>query len=290
MRSSWWWEWVSNLLLNIHPHLNREAHGVFKAGKSQDGWFSADDLLEQIEKSIDIFKSKTNGFATGLFFFDNAPSHQHHAGDGLSAQKMQKQPKNSWTHQKEGPKMCNGTYGVSNTSWYFYFLDDHPTMLGWFKEWKTLFSSRVCGQKMGSMHSVKVSSVYLAMWSVAVGICYSHSQTSLLKNPSFKNTLCTSCGHICGFYLKFHCELNFLKQYWGVVKFHYHSSPKTLDMDAVVKNVLACLDAVPLLHICWWVLLSNLSTYLELILLQICNWSGWFIPAYVQGLSGAEAV
>ena len=49
--------------------LNREAHVIFKAGKNQDGWFSAGDLLKQVEKSIDIFKSKMNGFATSLIFF-----------------------------------------------------------------------------------------------------------------------------------------------------------------------------------------------------------------------------
>jgi hypothetical protein len=71
--------------LNIDPHLSREAHVVFKARKTQDGWFSADDLLKQIKKSIDIFESKTNGFVTGLFLFDNDPSHQCRAGDALSA-------------------------------------------------------------------------------------------------------------------------------------------------------------------------------------------------------------
>lgn len=64
-----------------------------------------------------------------------------------------------------------------------------PRCLGGSREWKTSFVSGVCGQKMGSMHSVKVSSVYLAVWTVAVGVCYSRSQTSLLKNPSLKNTL-----------------------------------------------------------------------------------------------------
>ena len=29
--------------------------------------------------------------------------------------------------------MCNGTYGIDNTLQKFYFLDDHPTMPGWFK-------------------------------------------------------------------------------------------------------------------------------------------------------------
>ena len=71
---------------------------VFKAGKNRDGWFSADDLLKQAEISIDIFEAKTNGFATGLFMFDNAPSHQWRAGDALSARKMPKQPNEGWTH------------------------------------------------------------------------------------------------------------------------------------------------------------------------------------------------
>ena len=48
----------------------------FKAGKNRDGYFDANDMLQQVENAIDIFKSKTNGFTTGLFLFDNAPSHQ----------------------------------------------------------------------------------------------------------------------------------------------------------------------------------------------------------------------
>jgi hypothetical protein len=53
-----------------------EARIVFKAGKNRDGYFSCDDLMRQVENAIDIFESKVNGFATGLFAFDNAPSHQ----------------------------------------------------------------------------------------------------------------------------------------------------------------------------------------------------------------------
>jgi hypothetical protein len=49
---------------------------MFKAGKNQDGYFSAEDSIKQVESAIDIFKSKINGFATGLFLFNNALSHQ----------------------------------------------------------------------------------------------------------------------------------------------------------------------------------------------------------------------
>ena len=55
---------------------NSEAQVVFKAGKNRDGYFTAEDLLLQVEKAVDIFESRTNGTGTGLFMFDNAPSHQ----------------------------------------------------------------------------------------------------------------------------------------------------------------------------------------------------------------------
>ena len=35
----------------------------------------------------------------------------------------------------------------------------------------------------------------------------------------------------------------------GAVKYVYRSSPKTSDMDAMEKNVIGCLDDIPLLQI-----------------------------------------
>ena len=70
----------------------REARIFFKAGKNWDGYFDADDLLQQVDHAIDIFEGKMSGFATGLFLFDNAPSHQKQVLDALSARKMPKGP------------------------------------------------------------------------------------------------------------------------------------------------------------------------------------------------------
>ncbi|KIJ32847.1 hypothetical protein M422DRAFT_95085, partial [Sphaerobolus stellatus SS14] len=47
---------------------------------------------------------------TGLFLFDNAPSHQKQAPDALSARKMPKGPAEGWTHHKDGPRMRNGWF------------------------------------------------------------------------------------------------------------------------------------------------------------------------------------
>jgi len=65
---------------------------VFNAGKNGDGYFDNDNLVKQVELSMDIFEEKTHGFKRALFLFDNATLHQKHMPDAPSAQKMQKSP------------------------------------------------------------------------------------------------------------------------------------------------------------------------------------------------------
>ena len=80
-------------------------------------------------------KQKTNNFVTGLFMFDNAPSHQKQAPDALSARKMLKNPNQRWMSMKGGPRMWSGWYmnGSDKISQDFYFPNDHPEFPGWFK-------------------------------------------------------------------------------------------------------------------------------------------------------------
>ena len=67
-----------------------EARIFFKPGKNRDGWFSAMELLAQVDPAIDIFEDLTKGWAQGLFLFNNAPSHQKRADNVLSARRMVK--------------------------------------------------------------------------------------------------------------------------------------------------------------------------------------------------------
>ena len=74
--------------------------------------------------------------------FNNAPGHQRRADNALSARKMPKNPNEGWTHQKDGPKMRNGTFGPNQTCQEFYYPLNYPTMPGWFKGMELIIRER----------------------------------------------------------------------------------------------------------------------------------------------------
>lgn len=223
---------------------------MFKAGKNHDGYFDSEDLAKQVDTAIDVFESKTNGFVTGLFMFDTAPSHQKHTADALSARKMPKNPNKDWVPNKGGPRMCNGTFGEGNTSQDFYFPDDHPTMPGWFKgmeliiQEQNLWPADGCGL-LAQCTGFKCKAGKMDCFCRCLLFC----QPNFMAQKSQLEEQIESHGHICDFYPKFHCELNFIEQYWGAMKFRYWSTEKTADMEAMEHNVIGCLNDVPLLQI-----------------------------------------
>ena len=222
----------------------------FKAGKNRDGYFDAGDLLQQVENAIDIFESKTNRFATGLFLFDNAPSHKKRAPDALSARKMPKGPHPTWRHHKDGPKMQSTNFGVNDMPQDLYFADDHPTMPGWFKGMEIIIRERGLWPQKGL-------NAQCEGFKCVKGKTDCCCRRFLFTQPDFENQkshleeFITSRGHICDFYPKYHCELNFIEQYWGAAKLIYRTSPKTKDMKEMEENVKNSLDDVPIVQIQW---------------------------------------
>ena len=78
-------------IFSLTAHISfSNARVIFKPRKNRDGWFSVDNLLDQVDHAIDIFEGLTKGWAQGLFLFDNAPSHQKCADNALSARRMVK--------------------------------------------------------------------------------------------------------------------------------------------------------------------------------------------------------
>ncbi|KIJ33830.1 hypothetical protein M422DRAFT_264120 [Sphaerobolus stellatus SS14] len=247
-----------------------EARIVFKAGKNRDGYFSCQELLEQVDMAIDIFEGKTKGQAVGLFLFDNAPSHQKRANNALSARKMPKGPSEGWTHKKGGPNMRPGVLPDGNFQ-ELYYPDNHPLMGGWFKGMEQIIRERGLWPANGL-------NAQCESFKCEEGRTDCCCRRLLFMQPDFVNQksaleeLVTRRGHICDFYPKFHCELNFIEQYWGAAKLRYRSSPRTKNIMEMEANVLTSLDDIPLQQI-----------------RRYAGRSAKFMDAYIKGLNGAQA-
>ena len=147
--------------------------------------------------------------------------------------------------------MQNGWFSSKKTPQSLYFLDNHATMPGWFKGMELIIKEQGLYPEGGLKSQCEG-------FKCVVGRKDCCCRRVLFNQPDFcvqKSHLeeyITSRGHICDFYPKYHCELNFIEQYWGAAKYIYRSSAKTADLNAMERNDISCLDDVPLLQIQRW--------------------------------------
>jgi hypothetical protein len=77
--------------------------------------------------------------------------------------------------------------------------------------------------------------------------CYARkimaSQPDFVMQKSAIVELIENAGHLCIFYLKFYCELNFIEIYWGVTK-HYARDHCDYTWGGLQETVSQALDSV----------------------------------------------
>jgi hypothetical protein len=130
----------------------------------------------------------------------------------------------------------------------FYYPPDHPTMPGWFKGMEQIIRERGLWPDGG----LPCECLGFRCPEGRTDCCCRRllfNQPDFVFQKSQLEELVESCGHICDFYPKYHCELNFIEQYWGAVKLRFRVAGHARTLDELEKKVIACLDDVPLLQI-----------------------------------------
>ena len=153
-------------------------------------------------------------------------------------------PKRGWTHHYGGPRMRCGQLPNGDVQ-SFYFPDDHPSMPGWFKGMEQIIQERSLWPAKG----LKVQCQNFCCPSEQTDCCCRQllfSQPDFVNQKSQLQELIELRRHLCDFYPKYHCELNFIEQYWGAAKYCFRFKGRPATMEEMEKNVVSCLDDIPL--------------------------------------------
>ena len=127
----------------------------------------------------------------------------------------------------------------------FYFLDDHPTMPGWFKGMEVIIHK--CG--LWPNQGLPAQCPGFKCPPEQSDCC---CQQLLFMQPDFTaqksqlEELIDSRGHICDFYPKYHCKLNFIEQFWGAAKYQFRAASRASNVLQMERLVVKCLNSVPL--------------------------------------------
>jgi len=103
-----------------YPTVPVEAREYLEPGKDREGYWTAENVLNQIKnKAIPIFEILYPN-CIGVFAFDNSSNHAIFAKDSLVAKRMNLNPGGLQ------PKMRNTYWGPNNQLQSMVFSDDHP--------------------------------------------------------------------------------------------------------------------------------------------------------------------
>jgi hypothetical protein len=129
-----------------------------------------------------------------------------------------------------------------------YFPEDHCTMPGWFKGMEIIIWE-------WGLWPVGGLAAQCPLFHCPPDRTDCCCRRILFLQPDFTaqksqlQELIEGRGHLCDFYPKYHCELNFIEQYWGAAKLQYRAAPRPTTAAAMEKLVKESLDGVPLLQI-----------------------------------------
>jgi len=197
----------------LYSEIPIEARKFLKPGKNEEGWWTADHLLDQvINYAIPIFEAKYPN-SVGVFAFDNSTNHGAMAKDALNINKMNVNP---------GGKqavMRSTFFGSNHTFQSMVFSTNHPTFPNQPKGMKQILIERNLWYDglVGHCQLCKLKIEDITRIDCCMHKILSLQEDFKLQKSQLQEEI-EKRGHVCIFYPKFHCELNFIEMYWGAVK------------------------------------------------------------------------
>ena len=144
--------------------------------------------------------------------------------------------------------MHNGINPLIGKCQLFYFLDNHSRYLEWFKGMKQIIHK--CGLRPNASLPIKCTSLKHPQGQASCCCCYLlYCQPDFISQQLLLQEHIKSYGHLCNFYPKYHCELNFIKQYWSVTKPQFHIAGYARTLCKIERKMLECLNDIPLVQI-----------------------------------------
>ncbi|EPQ50851.1 hypothetical protein GLOTRDRAFT_108476 [Gloeophyllum trabeum ATCC 11539] len=267
-----------------------EARVLFRADKARDGYFTNEDILAHAETAMSIL-DKHFPNEKHVFIFDNATTHLKRADDSLSARRMPKFPTKPGAPLfgvdrkvvgddgkpiygpdgkvlKTRVRMADAQF-ADGTPQSLYFPPGHERE-GVFKGMAVILEER----GITDAQQLRAECPKFRPKDVPRCCCrwVLYNQPDFVDVESLLETTCKGRGYEVYFLPKFHCELNFIEQCWGHAKRTYRKNPTSSSEADLERNVIAALDAVPL------VTMRKFSTR-----------AFRFMDAYCKGLSGKQA-
>jgi len=183
--------------------------------------------------------------------------------------------------------MRDGINPLTGTPQSFYFPDDHPLYPGWFKGMEQIIREWGLWPTNGLRCKCPRFKCLQRKGQLQPNCC---CRRILFTQPDFTSQrlqlqeFIKSRGHLCDYYLKYHCELNFIEQYWGAAKLCYRVAGCARTLDVMEKKMLESLDDVPLEQIRRYVSYSPFFSFLCFsglkCLCRFADRSAHFISAY----------
>lgn len=127
----------------------------------------------------------------------------------------------------------------------FYYEENHPQYPGWFKGMEQIIKERglwPAGGLRAECPGFKCEPGLTDCCCRRLLFC----QPDFVAQKSQLEEYVMQRGHLCDFYPKYHCELNFIEQYWGAAKYIFRNGPRTSTEHELEAKVMSSLDKVPL--------------------------------------------